>query len=182
MSVDARQIVVFQLASETYGLDIHKVYEIIMMPGITRIPRTPGFVEGVINLRGNIVPIFDLRKRLLLPPKNVDQDTRVIIVEIAHNTAGMIVDGVSEVMTLPEGKLEPPSPLVMNSVEGEYLEGVINLEEQLIIMLNLDNVFTVRERESLRHMSRDITETQVITLPDVSMYSDTAGGLLEPES
>lgn len=182
MSDDARQIVVFQLANETYGLDIHKVYEIIMMPKITHIPRTPTFLEGVINLRGNIVPVFDLRKRLLLPHKSADEETRVIIVEIASHTAGMIVDGVSEVMTLPEAGLEPPSPLVVNTIEGEYLEGVINLEEQLIIMLNLDTIFTVRERESLRHMGRELMETQVITLPDVSMYSDVAGGIGDSES
>jgi len=175
MSTEAQQIVVFTLAGEHFGLDIHKVYEIIMMPAITKIPRAPEFVEGVINLRGHIVPVFDLRRRLELSPVPADDQTRIIIVEVASHKAGMIVDSVLEVMTVPDKAMEPPSPLMVSAADGSYLEGVINLEEQLIIMVSIDGIFTDGERERLAKVGSDMRDTQVISLPDVSILPDLEG-------
>lgn len=156
MDEGIRQIVVFELGREIYGIDIYKVCEIITLQKITKIPRTPSFVEGVINLRGKIIPVIDLRKRLNLFCKDFDEETRIIIVEVARNIAGMVVDGVSEVLSVSQDEIKLPSPLVVSSVETEYLEGVINLEEQLIIMLNIEKVLTEKEKGSLVEIGNEV--------------------------
>lgn len=164
MKEDIRQIVVFKLANEVYGIDIHKVHEIIMVQKITKIPRIPHFIEGVINLRGKVIPVIDLRKRLNLHCKCLDEETRIVIVEVIGNVAGMIVDGVSEVLSVPQDKIEIASPLVAGSVETEYLEGVINLGEQLIITLNIEKVLTEKQRESLGKVGNKIKKIEKKTL------------------
>ena len=117
------QLVVFTLANETYGVDISTVNEIIRMQEITEVPMTPDFVEGVINLRGRIVPVIDLRKRFNLEMAEVTQSSRIIVVELNDITVGMIVDSVSEVLRLPKENTEPTPPMV-SGVDSAYLKGV----------------------------------------------------------
>jgi purine-binding chemotaxis protein CheW len=139
------QLVAFQLADEIYGVDIFHINEIIRLREITQIPRTSDDVEGVINLRGKIVPILDLRKRLGLPPKEHTSGTRVIIVEPGEGTVGLIVDGVNGVLRIPQNQIEPPSELV-SSLEADYVRGVGKQDDMLVILLNLPQVLRLNEK------------------------------------
>ncbi|RPF42885.1 purine-binding chemotaxis protein CheW [Thermodesulfitimonas autotrophica] len=142
------QIVVFKLAEQTYGVDIGAVAEIIRMESITRVPRAPEFVEGVINLRGRIIPVIDLRKRFGLPEGEQTRQSRIIIVEIGGMTIGMIVDAVLEVLRIPAETIEPP-PAVVDGVDVAYLRGIALWEERMIILLNLQKILYENEREAL---------------------------------
>ena len=130
------QLVVFDLASEFYGVDIGDVREIIRMQTITRVPGAPPFVEGVINLRGSVVPVVDLRKRLDLQVNEQTQETRIVVVDIAGRDVGVIVDGVTEVLRIPLSSVEPPSSMITNA-DSDYLRGIARLEDKLIILLDL---------------------------------------------
>ncbi|MDK2816830.1 MAG: purine-binding chemotaxis protein CheW [Moorella sp. (in: firmicutes)] len=142
------QLVVFQLASETYGVDINHVQEIIRMQSITQIPRTPAFIEGVINLRGRIIPVIDLHKRFDLPRADITNNTRIMVVELGRVTVGMIVDSVSEVLRLPATSIEPPPPMI-SGIDVAYLKGVGKWNERLIILLDLERVLRESEQRQL---------------------------------
>jgi purine-binding chemotaxis protein CheW len=131
------QLVVFDLAAEYYGVDIGDVREIIRMQVITRIPGAPKFVEGVINLRGKVVPVLDLRKRLNRQVKDQTKDSRIVVVHIEGNDVGVIVDGVTEVLRVPLSSIEPPSHMITDA-ESDYLRGIAKLETKLIILLDLN--------------------------------------------
>jgi purine-binding chemotaxis protein CheW len=134
------QLVSFNLADEVFGIDILKVREINRMVDITRVPNSPPYVEGIINLRGRVIPILDLRAKFGLPRKAVDKTTRIIVVEISGSIVGFIVDAVSEVFRIPKNITEPP-PDVVAGVDSEYITAVGKLEDRLLILLDLDKVF-----------------------------------------
>ncbi|MEW6698039.1 MAG: chemotaxis protein CheW [Bacillota bacterium] len=142
------QIVVFQLMEQVYGIDINAVYEIIRMESITKIPRTPHFVEGVINLRGRIIPVIDLGVRFGLGQNERTQASRIIIVEVSGQTVGMIVDSVQEVLRIPVNSIEPPPPVV-NGVDAAYLRGIAILEERLIVLLDQNKILMEEEKDQL---------------------------------
>ncbi|WP_258360083.1 chemotaxis protein CheW [Moorella sulfitireducens] len=142
------QLVVFQLGDETYGVDIYHVQEIIRMQSITQIPRTPAFIEGVINLRGRIIPVIDLHKRFGLPRVEHTNNTRIMVVELGKVTVGMIVDSVSEVLRLPASSIEPPPPMI-SGIDVAYLKGVGKWNDQLIILLDLERVLRESEQRQL---------------------------------
>lgn len=146
--VEEKQFVVFQLGKETYGVEISKVWEIITMQPITQVPHTAEFIEGIINLRGRVIPVIDLRKRFELAHEDFTRATRIVVIEISSNTLGMIVDGVSEVLRISSDIVEPPPPAITN-IDADYLQGVAKLEDRLIILLNLDKVLTRQERMEL---------------------------------
>lgn len=150
--VEEMQLVVFNLSNETYGLDIAAVHEIIRMQSITDIPRTPEFVEGVINLRGRIVPVIDLRKRFGLEEVAPTNMTRIIVVEVETTTVGMVVDAVSEVLRLPADSIEPP-PAVISGLDIEFIQGVGKLGEQIVVLLDLDKVLKQDEKQQLSNES-----------------------------
>lgn len=142
------QLVVFTLADETYGIDISTVNEIIRMQAITEVPRTPDFVEGVINLRGRIVPVIDLRKRFSLAVSEETQASRIMVVELEGLTVGMIVDSVSEVLRLPASSIEP-TPTMVSGVDAAYLRGVGKWDDRLIILLDIKKVLYKGEQEQV---------------------------------
>jgi purine-binding chemotaxis protein CheW len=142
------QLVTFSIGEEEFGVDILKVQEIIRTMEITRVPRAPEFVEGVINLRGKVIPIIDLRRRFGLPTRDHDQHTRIIVIEISNMIVGFVVDSVSEVLRIPEGTVEPPPPVV-SGLESEYISGVGKLEDRLLILLDLDRLLSSDEQEQL---------------------------------
>lgn len=150
------QLVVFQLGDETYGIEISAVHEIIRMQSITKVPRTPEFVEGVINLRGRIVPVIDLHKRFNLPLEEETAHSRIIVVEVKGVTVGMIVDSVSEVLRLPQANIDPPPPAITGGIETEYLRGIGKWEERLIILLDLDKVLEKSEYNALEQHVHDL--------------------------
>jgi purine-binding chemotaxis protein CheW len=144
------QLVTFKLGDEEFGVDILKVQEINRMMDITRIPNAPPFIEGVINLRGKIIPIVDLRKRLgfLNGTSFTEKTTRIIVVELDGLVLGFIVDSVSEVLRIPENTIEPP-PSIVGGVESDYIEGVGKLDNRLLILLELKKLFSCPDRKEL---------------------------------
>jgi purine-binding chemotaxis protein CheW len=136
------QLVAFCLANEIYGVDISLIHEIIRLRDITEIPRTSPDIEGVINLRGKIVPILDLRKRLGLPAVERTGATRIIVVEIADCTVGVVVDAVTGVLRMPDANIEPPSELV-SDLDADYIRGVGKADEKLVILLDMPKVLRV---------------------------------------
>ena len=134
------QVVVFQLAGESYGVDIARVQEIRVLAGITAMPRAPVFVKGVINLRGKVTPVVDMRARFDKEEAEATKETRVIVVSVDPEWIGLIVDSVSEVVRVPEDAVAPPPGLVA-TVESDFVRGIANLgEERLIILLDLDKL------------------------------------------
>ena len=143
------QLVIFELANEVYGVDIGRVQEIIRMASITRLPRAPEFVEGVINLRGKVIPVVDLKRRFGLRLEEETKASRIVVVDVGEQTIGMVVDAVSEVMRVPVSAVEPPSPVV-TTIESDYIRGIAKLEGRLIILLDLDKVLSWEEKRKLR--------------------------------
>jgi purine-binding chemotaxis protein CheW len=145
---EERQLVVFQLGAELYGVEIARVHEIIRLQAVTRVPRAPAFVEGVINLRGKVIPVVDLRRRFGLPSAEHTRASRIVVVEIGDQVVGTIVDGVSEVLRVNTAIVEPPSPVVAG-VDSEYLHGIARLPDRLVILLDLDRILAREERRAL---------------------------------
>jgi len=153
------QLVVFDLGHEYYGVDISAVNTIIRMQEITRIPRTPEFVEGVINLRGSIIPVIDLRKRFGLTVGDTTKASRIVVVEAAGQMIGMIVDAVAETLRLPANAIEPPSPVV-TTVDSAYVRGVGKQDSRLVILIDLEKVMTAKEFESLGKLEKRTQKQQ----------------------
>lgn len=145
---DLLQLVTFSIGSEEFGVDILKVIEIIRTMEITKVPKAPVFVEGVINLRGLVIPIIDLRRRFGLAEKAGDSDTRIIVIEINGMSVGFVVDSVSEVLRIPTNTVEPAPPVVAG-VDSDYISGVGKLEDRLLILLDLDKLLSSDDLESL---------------------------------
>lgn len=153
------QLVVFDLATEAYGVDISAVREIIRLQDITRVPRAPTFVEGVINLRGKVIPVIDLRRRFSLPVSEENTENRIVVVDIGGQDIGVIVDAVNEVLRISSDSVEPPSA-VITGAESDYLLGIAKLEDRLIILLDLERVLSDEEREILADPLVDESETE----------------------
>ena len=139
-----RQLVVFDLNEEAYGVDIGAVREIIRMQEITRVPRAPDFIEGVINLRGKVIPVVDLRTRFEMPKGKRDTDNRIVVVDVSGQDIGMVVDAVTEVSRVASSSIEPPSSVITTEDSG-YLTGIVKTDEKLIILLEIAKVITSRE-------------------------------------
>ena len=148
---DEQQLVVFDLSSEAYGVDIGAVREIIRLQDITKVPRTPEFVEGVINLRGKVIPVVDLRKRFGLPAEKESKENRIVVVDIGAQDIGVVVDAVTEVLRIATESVEPPAS-VITTADSEYLLGIAKLDSRLIILLDLERVLTEAEHSSLLEM------------------------------
>lgn len=143
------QVVVARLKDESYGIPIMQVQEIIKIPDITHIPNMPDFVEGVINLRGKIVPILELHKRFNLEVSKKTEDTRIVVVSIENQLVGLVVDSVSEVIRLGEDVIDPVPPTI-SKIGAEYLSGVGKINNRLIILLNIERILTDLEKNSLK--------------------------------
>ena len=142
------QMVVFGLGSEMYGVNIAMVESIIKMQAITKMPHAPYYVEGVTNLRGKVLPVLDLRRRFGMPPQEADKHSRIIVININQTGVGMIVDGVSEVLTVPEQSVEPTPPMAA-TVDAAFITGIAKLEGRLVILLDLDRVLSIHEQAAI---------------------------------
>ena len=151
---DLLQLVSFVIEGEEFGIDILKVQEIIRPVPITRVPNAPPFVEGVINLRGRIVPVIDARKRFGLPPREMDEDCRIVVVELVGKTVGFIMDAVREVIRVERGVIEPPPELALG-IDADYLSGVAKLEDRLLILLDVERVLGDDEQDALPQGAAD---------------------------
>lgn len=145
LSGESAQLVCFRLGTEEYGLDIGQVQEINRMIPITRVPRAPAFMKGVINLRGQLIPIIDLRVRFGMAPVEPTKSTRIVVVEIGPSRVGMIVDGVSEVLKIPVEHIEA-APEMVAGADAAYVRGVGKYGDRLIVLLDLAPIlFTTKE-------------------------------------
>ncbi|MFH0990123.1 MAG: chemotaxis protein CheW [bacterium] len=145
---DVLQLVSFMIGKEEFGVDILKVQEINRMVEITRVPNAPAFVSGVINLRGKVIPIVDLRKRFGTGKEENDKDTRIIVVELTGKVIGFIVDAVNEVLRIPKSVTEPPPPIVAG-IGSEYIHAVAKLEDRLLILIDLEKILHATEKDAL---------------------------------
>jgi len=146
-----RQLVIFELAKEFYGVDIAAVNGIIKMQAITSMPHAPAFMEGVTNLRGSVLPVVDLRKRFDLPQSSSTKDSRIVVVDVQDTKVGMVVDAVSEVLRVPEESIEPPPPMVA-SVDSAFIKGIAKMGDQLIILLDITKVLSAEEKSDLQRL------------------------------
>jgi purine-binding chemotaxis protein CheW len=145
------QVVSFELGKEEYGVDISQVQEIIRMVEITHVPRAPHFMEGVINLRGQLIPIIDLRTRFGMSRTEHTKSTRIVVTEIGNKKVGIIVDSVSEVINIPIEQVEE-APDMIAGVGTEYIQGVGKVGDRLIILLDLTMVITGEEKAQLENI------------------------------
>nr|WP_188205827.1 chemotaxis protein CheW [Alkalibacillus aidingensis] len=148
-SLKDEKVIVFQLKDEEYGVPVENVGSIERMQKITRVPNAPKFVKGVINLRGVVTPVIDLRERFELEQTEYNESTRIIIVNIEDKDVGMIVDGANDVVDIPSEKVDP-APKVVGSVDVDYIRGVAKLEQRLLILLNLGKVLS---EDEVKHLS-----------------------------
>src|SRR5258708_10005085 len=142
-----RQLVTFHLDGEEFAVEILKVQEIIRTIEPTRVPNAPEFVEGVINLRGKVVPVIGLRKRFGLPACEKNENNRIVVVEVGGSVAGLAVDSVSEVLRIPEDTIEPAPRLV--KVDRDYVSGVGKMQDRLLILLDVDRILTEAEKAAI---------------------------------
>ena len=145
------QLVSFKIGNEEFGVDILKVQEINRMMAITKVPSAPSFVEGVINLRGRVIPVIDLRIKMGLPRKDLSKNTRIVVVELEGTTIGFIVDEVSEVLRIPKNITEAP-PEMVAGIDSDYITAVGKLEDRLLILLDLEKVLSLTQSKQLAEL------------------------------
>jgi purine-binding chemotaxis protein CheW len=139
-----QQFVVFELAGETYGLEIVRVQEIDRMQTITRVPQVPGYVEGIINLRGQVTPVVNLRSRLSLAKTEPTNLTRIVVVKAEEHWIGLIVDAVSQVLRIQATAVEPP-PSILAAGQCGFVRGIAKLQNQLVTLLDLGHLLDLQE-------------------------------------
>lgn len=154
---DQLQLVGFTIGRETFGVDILMVQEIIRSVRITAVPNSPDFIEGVINLRGSIIPVIDLRKRLNLhnEERGSKTDTWILIIDVDNRITGFIVDSVTKVLKIQASSIEPPPDIVTAGLHAQYIRGVCEIGERLLIMLDFTNILHVREIKKLMEFEKD---------------------------
>jgi purine-binding chemotaxis protein CheW len=164
-----RQLVIFELANEQYGIDIDAVSSIIEWRAVMAVPYAPSFVEGVTNLRGTVLPVIDLRKRFGLPQKEITPSTRIIVVELERETTGeptgetiggpmgspigVIVDAVSQVLRVPENDIAPLSPILITA-RSTFITGIAKAGDQLIILIAQDRLLSAEEKHDLANLQQ----------------------------
>lgn len=149
------QLVGFVIGEELIGVDILSVQEIIREASVTPIPNAPNFIEGVINLRGNIIPVVDLRKRLKFSQKdNHGGDSWIIILSVEGRMTGFMVDRVTKVLNVPADSFKPAPDIVVAGLERQYIRGVCKFDQRLLILLDFDRILMVDEIKKLKAMKR----------------------------
>ncbi len=148
-SMDELQVVVFELENSYYGVHILQVQEIIKMTEITKLPNTPKFIEGVVNLRGRIIPVMDLRKRFGLNPIPVNEEWKILILKTEEVLFGVMVDQISEVEKISVGIIEVP-PKIVAGVKGEFISGIAKTDKRLLILLDIERILSEEEQDMLK--------------------------------
>ncbi|MBU1998175.1 MAG: chemotaxis protein CheW [Candidatus Omnitrophica bacterium] len=147
------QLVVFTIGDEEFGVDINQVREIVRLVQITYLPKAPQFIEGVVNLRGQVLAVIDLSKKLNIEAKARSDSTRIVIVEVGENTVGMIVGSVSEVLRLPFKNVEEVPSIVDTEIPEHYIKGVGKLKDRLLVLLDLNRILTPEE---VQHVEKQV--------------------------
>lgn len=146
------QLITFQVGGEEYGTEILRVKEIIRSSEITPLPKAPTFVKGILNLRGDVIPIVDLREKFGLQPEEDSESQRIIVVDITDRLVGMVVDAANQVVRVPTNQIDPPPPIV-EGISSAYLKGVAKLEDRLIIILEIDRILSSQEKIDLEALT-----------------------------
>lgn len=149
---DILQLVTFKLGDEQFAVDILKVQEINRMKAVTKMPNSPYHVEGVVNLRGKVIPIVNLRKKIGLAEKEYDEHSRIMIMDIQGVTVGLIVDAVDEVLRIPASIVEP-SPTVNMGISADLIRGIAKLEDRLIVLIDLKSLFGIADMAMIEDAS-----------------------------
>lgn len=150
-----RQLVGFVIGNELFGVDILTVQEIIRDAAITVIPDSPDFLEGVINLRGSIIPVIDLRKRLRLAQHaHLGSGGWIIILTVEGRVTGFVVDRVTKVLNVPENSIKPPPDIVLSGLKSQYVRGVCKLDQRLLVLLDFSRILMAEEIKKLKSMKR----------------------------
>ena len=171
--VDDRQLVIFKIAGEEFGVDINEVKEIIRWTDVTRIPNTESYIKGVINLRGSIVVVNDLAMKLGLPSKEIDDDTRILVVEVGSNIVGMIVDSATEVLRLEGDKVKDPPSMITSGIESDYIDGVgVLSEDRLLTLLDLAKVMNLKDFERIL-AAQQAAEKNIVEQPRYDNKKET---------
>ncbi|MFH1414365.1 MAG: chemotaxis protein CheW [Candidatus Omnitrophota bacterium] len=147
------KVVIFSLADKDYGVDIERVREVIRMREITPIPDTAEFVEGVINLRGKVIPVINLRTKLGLERKKLANSDRILITKIKSNLIGLLVDQAPEVITIDQASIVPPDDLLK---DADYLIGVAKLMERLVLITNIEKLLNAEAAESIQKIEEKV--------------------------
>jgi len=164
------QLVVFDLASEHYGVDIADVREIMRMQTITKVPGTMTYIEGVINLRGKVLPVLDLRKRLGLHVGDLTEESRIVVIDIEAGEVGVIVDSVTEVLRVPNAAIDGPSSMLTQG-NSDYLRGIAKLTDRLIILLDLNKLLSSKTdgNEIARLLTENAAKARVEVIDQTSV-------------
>lgn len=153
---DTRQYLTFQVGSETFGIDVANVREILEFNSVTKVPRSPEYMRGVINLRGSVVPVFDMRLKFGMSTTERTIDTCIVVVEVSYEgediIIGALVDSVQEVFELEGNQIEP-APKIGTHLRTEFIKGMGKRDESFIIILDIDKVFSVEEIASLQEIA-----------------------------
>jgi len=150
---DLKQFISFSIGEEEYGLELLRVKEVIRIREITWLPKAPSFVKGIINLRGDVIPVIDLRERFGLGARETAASARVIVVEVEQRLIGMVVDSASQAVRIPADQIDPPPPM-LGGFSQEFITGVGKLDDKLIILLNTDAILTMEEMSALSTIDR----------------------------
>lgn len=145
---DSMQLVSFKLSDETYGIEITKIREIILVGEITQVPETPHYIKGLINLRSSVIPVIDLRARFSLPENEMNNESRIMVLNVGTRTIGIIVDSVSEVLRVSADQISAAPPTVA-SLGNEYMNGLVQLDDKLLILLDVDRLFDEEQTKAL---------------------------------
>ena len=149
-----KKIVGFKIRDDDYAFEIMKVVEIIRLKDITEVPTAPDFIEGVINLRGKIIPIIDLRRRFGIDDKEANTMFRIIIVEYAkHQLVGVVVDEVTKVVNVKDGEMLP-APSTITGVGGRYIQSIVKTGDRIIVLLDIEKIFTEEEQDELKTIAQ----------------------------
>lgn len=147
--MSSQQCVIFKLHTEEYGVDIQQVQEIVLMQEITHYPQAGDFIEGIINLRGRVIPVIDLKKRFYGNETAAGENTRIIVLDTGSQVVGIIVDEVMEVLQLNEDMIDPPPFIIAASKSGDGVKGIGKLDNRLLIILDLSMLFSNSEKGKL---------------------------------
>ncbi len=145
---EENQFIIFNMDGEEFGIEITRAHEIVRMQGITELPQSSDFIEGIVNLRGEIITIIDLRKRFYMEG-NINDQTRIIIIDIAEMKTGIMVDSISGVIRIDADSISDP-PGRISGIHGDYIQGIGRLDGRLIILLDLNQIFSSEELEEIK--------------------------------
>jgi purine-binding chemotaxis protein CheW len=173
-SEESLQLVSFELSGEEFGVDIMQVSEIIPISKITRIPQAPECVKGLINLRGKIVVVIDLNRRLGFSPRESDSLSKIIIVKVKDTTIGMLVNSVNGILKLPLSSIESTPDMIKSKINSEYLTGVGKAGDRLLILLNLARVLGEEEVDELNQLSSSSSSSSSPSSPSSPSLSSSS--------